>query len=480
MDLVLIFPHQLFEHHPAFEKDRKVVFVEAPLFFSAFSFHRQKLAFHRASMKGFQEVLKRRGYQTLYVEGELSGVLNKEKPSCVHVMELDDHKLDQDLKSLAQKLGLKLVFHPHLGFMTSLSTFQSLFKHQKKLRFDSFYIHLRKTHELLLDKNGKPLGGKWSLDRENRKKIPKSLKIAKPFKVAKTKRVAEAFSYVKKNFPSNPGALSSLSYPTTHTEAKKALQYFLKHHLKCFGDYEDAIVQKEKVLFHSCLSAPLNVGLLTPQQIIEEALKYCQKHKVGLNNLEGFVRQVAGWREFIRGVYHLIGKKEEKKNFFRHLRKMPKAFYEGSSGILPLDETIKKVEQNAYAHHIERLMVLGNFFLLCEIDPKEVYRWFMELFIDAYDWVMVPNVYGMSQYADGGMITTKPYLSSSNYILKMSDYPKGGWCKVWDALFWRFMIKHLKFFSSQPRLSVLCATAKKKKQDKALLKVAEDFLKKLR
>ena len=182
----------------------------------------------------------------------------------------------------------------------------------------------------------------------------------------------------------------------------------------------------------------------------------------------------------MRGIYHTIGHKERTCNFFNHTRKLPKSFYLGTTGILPIDCTIKKLKMHAYVHHIERLMLLGNFFLLCEISPNEIYRWFMEFFIDAYDWVMVPNVYGMSQYADGGMMTTKPYFSGSNYILKMSDYPKGQWCEIWDALFWRFMIKHIKFFEKQPRLSMLCLMAKKKKRDHALLKVAETFLRGLK
>ncbi len=223
----------------------------------------------------------------------------------------------------------------------------------------------------------------------------------------------------------------------------------------------------------------INVGLLTPDLVIKETMAYAHKQKVPLNSLEGFIRQVIGWREFVRGVYHAIGEKQRKGNFFGHERKMPKAFYDGSTGILPIDETIGKLMQSAYLHHIERLMVLGSFFLISEISPNAIYRWFMELFIDAYDWVMVPNVYGMSQYADGGMMTTKPYFSGSNYILKMSDYPRGDWCAIWDALFWRFMIKHLKFFEDQPRLSVLCQMARKKKEDTDQIAKARKFLKRL-
>lgn len=248
------------------------------------------------------------------------------------------------------------------------------------------------------------------------------------------------------------------------------------HH---FGDYEDAIVQDEEILFHSCLSPLLNIGLLTPRQVIDETIKFNKKHKVPLNSLEGFIRQLIGWREFIRGIYHTVGEKQRKRNFFKHNRKLSTPFYQGTTGVTPIDVAIKKVLKNGYVHHIERLMVLGNFFLLCGISPNEVYRWFMELFIDSYDWVMVPNVYGMSQYSDGGMMTTKPYFSGSNYILKMSDFKKAPWCEVWDALFWEFLIKHDRFFAKQPRLSFLHQHSKKKRRDPQLHKLAQSFLDRL-
>lgn len=183
------------------------------------------------------------------------------------------------------------------------------------------------------------------------------------------------------------------------------------------------------------------------------ALDYADR--VPLNSLEGFIRQVIGWREYMRGVYRLTGRQQRCRNFWGHTHPMPRALYQGTTGIDPVDTVIRRVLRHAYCHHIERLMVLGNFMLLCEIHPDAVYRWFMELFIDAYDWVMVPNVYGMSQFADGGLSTTKPYISGSNYILKMSNFRKGAWCAVWDALYWRFIDLHRDFFAMNPRMSVM-------------------------
>ena len=202
----------------------------------------------------------------------------------------------------------------------------------------------------------------------------------------------------------------------------------------------------------------MNVGLLSPQFVIDEALQFASKHEIPLNSLEGFIRQIIGWREFIRSVYELKGSKERTRNFWGFTRKIPASFWNGTTGIEPIDLTIKKVLETGYCHHIERLMVLGNFMLLCEFDPDEVYRWFMELFIDAYDWVMVPNVYGMSQFADGGLMSSKPYISGSNYLMKMSNYPKGEWQEVWDALFWNFLDNQRAFFLKNPRLSMLVRT----------------------
>ena len=190
----------------------------------------------------------------------------------------------------------------------------------------------------------------------------------------------------------------------------------------------------------------------------EQAITYAKNNDVPLNSTEGFVRQILGWREFIRGVYEVKGTAERTKNFWGFTRKIPKSFYDGTTGIQPVDDVIRKVLKTAYAHHIERLMILGNFMVLCEFDPDDVYQWFMELFIDAYDWVMVPNVYGMSLFADGGLMSTKPYISSSNYIKKMSNYGKGDWEATWDGLFWTFMDKHSDFFSGNPRLGMLLSS----------------------
>jgi deoxyribodipyrimidine photolyase-related protein len=289
----------------------------------------------------------------------------------------------------------------------------------------------------------------------------------------------EAEAYIEKHFPNNYGKThSTLIYPTTFEESRAWLHRFFETQFTDFGSFEDAIVSEESILHHSVLSPMMNVGLLTPDFILNETITYANKHNIPLNSIEGFVRQILGWREFIRAVYELRGNEERTTNFWKFKRKIPKSFWNGTTGIIPIDATIKKTLETGYCHHIERLMVLGNFMLLCEFDPNEVYVWFMEMFVDAYDWVMVPNVYGMSQFADGGIMATKPYISGSNYLMKMSNYPKGEWQQIWDSLFWRFMHIHRDFFLQNPRLGMLIKSfdkMPKEKQDK-YIKTAEDYM----
>ena len=292
----------------------------------------------------------------------------------------------------------------------------------------------------------------------------------------------EAVEYVQQNFANNYGSINKQHlFSINFIDSEKWLEEFLQYRFEKFGIYEDAIVSNESVLHHSVLSPMLNIGLLEPQQIINHAIEISTKQNIPLNSLEGFIRQIMGWREFIKIVYEREGTKQRSTNYWGFKRKIPKSFWEGTTGIAPIDITIKKILATGYCHHIERLMVLGNFMLLCEFDPNEVYRWFMEMFIDAYDWVMVPNVYGMTQFADGGLMTTKPYISGSNYLMKMSDYEKGDWQAIWDGLFWRFMHEHRDFFLKNPRLGMLVGTFDKMSEEKknAHLKNANQFLKKI-
>ena len=376
--------------------------------------------------------------------------------------------------------SIKLNRIESLQFLNTETENQIFFNPSKKKYFQtSFYKLQRKKMNILMVGNN-PKGDKWTYDDENRKKYPKS-KTPPTIKYPKESKefYEEGINYVNTYFSENYGVLNgAISYPTDFTSAKNWLNDFLNERFAEFGDYEDAIVEKEAILNHSLLSPLINSGLLTPEYVIDELNKYGIKKNIPINSFEGIVRQIIGWREFIRGIYIAKGSIERTRNYWNFDKKMPKAFYNATTGIKPIDDCINKVNDNAYLHHIERLMVIGNFMFLCEIHPDDVYKWFMEFFIDSYDWVMVPNVYGMSQFADGGLMSTKPYISSSNYIMKMSDYKKGDWQKIWDGLYWRFIFKNQSFFQSNPRLSMMVRTLNKMDNQKleSHLKISEEYL----
>jgi deoxyribodipyrimidine photolyase-related protein len=492
MHVLVLFPHQLYFKLPEqLGPQTLIVLVEEYLFFKQYNFHKQKLVFHRASMQAYKAALEQVGHQVWYIETHepaadarhILAHLQARGVQRVSLFEPDDFWLKQRLDNAAQTLQLPLQYFENQLFINSLDDLAQYQAEKPKLFQTDFYIAQRKKRNILLDAAGKPLDGKWSFDAENRKKYP-SNKLPPPIPaVERNAFVQEAKAYVQQYFPNNLGDIDgSLAYPIEPIAAQHWLQAFFEQRFYGFGLYEDAIVAKASVLHHSVLTPMLNVGILKPMEIIQAAIAYAEANDVAYNNLEGFVRQILGWREFVRYVYLYHGLAQRNKNYWGFKRKIPVSFYQGNIGIKPVDDAIKKLLQSGYNHHIERLMVLSNFMLLCEFDPEEVYRWFMELYIDAYDWVMVPNVYGMAQFADGGLMCTKPYISGSNYIFKMSDYPKGEpWADTWDALFWRFMSEQRHFFKRNPRLSMLLSTFDKWEPQKRerYLNLANDFLAKL-
>ena len=483
----ILFPHQLFEQNSLVSTCGTIYLVEEWLYFKQYNFHKQKIAFHRASMKFYESYLQSKKVEVVYIDSfnaladirKLIPYLKKEGVDAIEYIDTTDDWLEQRIQEVCKTFKVEITKIRTPLFLNSSEELANYFSGKKRMYQTDFYKHQRLSRNILLEKDQKPVGGKWTYDDENRVKYPKGKIPPKTDFLKPNRFYEEAVTYTEKYFPDNYGKLNSeVIYPTTHTESKSWLKDFFKERFSEFGAYEDAILSKENVLHHSVLTPMLNTGLLTPQYVIDEALQYASNHDIPVNSLEGFVRQIIGWREFMRAVYELKGKEERTRNYWGFTLKIPASFWAGTTGIEPIDNTIKKVLETGYCHHIERLMVLGNFMLLCEFDPDEVYRRFMELFIDAYDWVMVPNVYGMSQFADGGLMSTKPYISGSNYVMKMSDYPKGEWQQVWDGLFWRFMHTHRDFFSQNPRLGMLLKTYDKMDavKKKAHLTNAENFL----
>ena len=482
----IVFPHHLFQQHPALQKDREVYVVEETLFFNLYAFHKAKLVFHRATMQQYAEQLRNKGFTVHYIEAihqhadirKLIPHLASKDILGIEICECTDDWLHRRLSKACKQAGLHLKVHPTPLFLNTKEELSVYVQQHKRFFQTDFYIQQRKQREVLLDK-GKALGGKWSYDADNRERYPKEQTPPQVHFPKSNEALDEAVAYINKHYSNNPGHIPQPFYPTTHRSAKAFLQQFLHERLQDFGIYEDAIVAKEHFLHHSVLSPLINVGLLTPQEVLDALLEHHAQHpQLPLNSLEGFTRQLIGWREFMRMVYVFKGRQQRTSNYWGFTRKIPRSFWDGTTGIAPIDNVIHKVLNKAYCHHIERLMVLGNFMLLCEFDPNEVYHWFSCLFIDAFDWVMVPNVYGMSQFADGGILATKPYISGSNYLVKMSDYPKGNWQPVWDGLFWRFIHTHRSYFSQNPRLNMMVKTFDKMKPEQQAihLKNAADFL----
>jgi len=490
--LALILPHQLFDRHPALAPGRRVLLVEDTLFFgdphaAPGRFHRQKIALHRASMKVYARKLAAQGHAVEYRDYDRGATLDRLLESRhrevpfdeLHVASPSDFLVEKRLARFSVRCDVRLRLHDSPMFLTPRDWAREHFESRRRPYMAAFYEAQRRRMELLLEKDGSPLGGRWSFDDENRKPMPKrGLEIPPEPSAPRRPETEEALRYVEERFADYPGALGGFAYPVTSEDAAAWLDTFLEQRFPSFGPYEDALSRRARVLFHSVLTPALNIGLLTPAQVLERTLQHAAEHDVPPPSLEGFVRQIVGWREFIHCVYQRHGIAMRTSNFFGHRRDLPKSLWTGKTGIAPVDLVVGRVLDTGYAHHIERLMVLGNFMLLCGCAPRQVCDWFMELFIDAYDWVMVPNVYGMSQFADGGIFATKPYLSGSNYLRKMSDYQPGPWCAVWDGLFWSFVDRHFDFFQGQHRLGMMASTLRRMDPAKreAHLRAAADFL----
>ncbi len=474
----LIFPHQLYKQNLSLPKDHTIALIEDSLFFNDYEyevkFHKLKLVFHRATMKAHEFELKNSGRAVLYFDFQafknLKQVVKKLKElgfQKFHTYEPTDYILAKRLRVL---LGSSVLFHTTPNYINSLKDLESDFGIKDKYKLHDFYIHQRKKHSILYS-NGKPVGGRWSFDVFNRKRLPKKFSLPPDPCVKQNVFVKEAKDYVESLFPSNPGSSEKFFFSVTREDAKTWFETFLEQRLENFGAYQDFITVKSNFIFHSGIAAYLNVGLLDPTIIISKVME--RVNNENLPSIEGFLRQIIGWREYMRFLYETKGSVIRKSNFFDHRYKIKdlKKF-----NLEPLIHCVKKVESIAYLHHIERLMVVGNILFLCEIHPDEVYKYFMQNFIDAFDWVMVPNVYSMSQFACGGILSTKPYFSGSNYILKMSDFKKGEWTLKLDGLFYRFIHKNYDKLSENPRLKPLLSRLTNSSKKNELVKVGDDYL----
>jgi len=483
-----IFPTQLFYDLTNLDKTKQIYLIEEPRYFTDFAFHKLKLAYHRASMKKYYDMLIKAKYKVKYIEcDQVSKSWYKSiNKNPVTIFYPGDFKLKKKLENL---FGKNLVILPNPNFLIKieeLDNIKKLIYKNGKYSHDEFYKYQRRKLNILIDSNGKPEGGAWSFDKDNRQALPKNIKVPKTVSTIRLdKYKKEAIKYVETNWPDNYGSLEYFIYPIDNRGAKSWLNKFLKERLGNFGPYEDAVSDSEPFVFHSVLTPMMNIGLLPDTEVVDIAYNYYLTHKksIPIQSFEGFIRQIIGWRNYVYTIYLLDGDKLYESNQLKHHNKLNDKFWTGQTEILPVDSIIQKIVKYAYAHHIERLMYLGNFMLICQVDPKEVYRIFMEWSIDSYEWVMVPNVMGMSQYSSPIMMT-RPYFSSSNYIGKMSTYKvstKDSWPKIWDALYYNFIDAHEKIFRKNYAIAqqVKHWDNKSEEDQKAIKKIAKEYIGKI-
>ena len=447
--------------------------------------HKHKILLFLSAMRSFADELKKKKFEVIYKSIEerdfkesyvdkLFKEIEKENVKEISMFEVEDKFFEKQLLDNLKELKLNYLKSPM--FLSSRDDFKTYLNQVKKPFMANFYKKQRVDHNILVDSDNKPVGGKWSFDDENRKKLPKEIDLPEKFTFKETKHTKDLKEIVEKTFSHHPGKTKSFWTCTNRKDTESYLDYFLDKKIENFGDYEDAVDQRDNILFHSALSPQINLGLLTPEEIIS---KIKSKTISKINSHEGYIRQLIGWREFIRGIYQNFDKKLEKSNFFNHKKVMKETWYTGTTGLVPLDYSINNALEYGWTHHIERLMILCNIMNLSEINPKEVYKWFMEMFIDSSDWVMSPNVYGMGLFSDGGIFATKPYICGSSYFLKMMHFKKGSWCDIMDGLYWRFIDKHKDFFLSNPRLSMMVRILEKMNEERKnkIFNAANEFIK---
>lgn len=482
---LILYPHQLF---PIDELPdvHTVVVVEEPLFFGVdqenqIKLHKQKLILHRASLRRYvEETLWPAKYEVDYVELDVfmkSGdILDKVKNfDHIYIFDPVDEVLTERLLQARREResGPPVEFLPSPNFyLKEQEAREYLGGHHKS--FESFYQWQRERFNILIGENYKPVGGKWILESKKTGKLEPDQTLPSFAVFGDNKHVHDAVKWVNEHFPDNPGSTDFI-WPSNHDEATTWLEDFIENRLDHFGLYEDLIDSKAPWLFHSGLSSSLNIGLLSPTEVVEAALYRHEKRPVDLPNLEAFIRQVLGWREYTRGLYVMDGATMRADETLKHQRRLTAAWYDGSLGIPPFDDLAKKLSSHGYAHSVERLMIAGNLMVLAEIHPEDVRRWFSQLFIDSYEWVMLPNVYALTQFNDASSTVS---INPSNAVLQLSDYERGEWSNVWDGLYWRFVEKHQDEFKHNPSMRTVVQRLERLDPDQRRIihYRAEDFL----
>ena len=500
--LRLILGDQLNHQHSWFQQvDENVVYVmmEVRSETDYVVHHIQKVVAFFQAMRLFAEELKQNGNQVVYLQLDNSQnkqsftenirwISQKHKIENIEYQLSDEYRVDRELLVLSEVLNLPVSVVDSEHFFTSRTEFAEFFKGKKQFLMESFYRYMRKKHDIMMV-SGKPEGDKWNFDSDNRKKIPTNHTIIQPYLY--NRDVSEIVEMIRISGIKTMGEIEDKQFvwPVTRKESLEILEFFIEYCLPHFGTFQDAMTLDSWSVYHSRISFAMNVKLISPQEVIEKVIKhYRLNNSISLNQVEGFVRQIVGWREYMRGVYWMHMPEYASLNFFNHENKLPDWYWTGETKMLCLSHSIKQSLQFAYAHHIQRLMVTGNFALLAGVQPDEVDQWYLGIYIDALDWVEITNTRGMSQFADGGIVGTKPYVSSANYIDKMSSYcgkchynakqKVGEKACPFNSLYWHFYARNEQLLRKNPRIGMMYVTwDKMQPQVKAeLLNQAEEYL----
>jgi len=456
-------------------QDTPIIFIESLNYAKQRPYHSQKLVLVWSAMRHFAEELRTKGWSIDYKIAEdfqtpLQEWIDSNNISDLLIMTPSDRTFANFINNL--KLNCTINFIANNLFLWSVKDFKNWAESRKRLLMEDFYRQGRKDFNILMD-GDRPIGDKWNFDKENRKPPKKNLETPAKLSFEPDKITKEVIEKVAALDIPKYGEIEPFNWGVTRQQALEVLDYFIAESLANFGTYQDAMVMGEETMWHSLISPYLNLGLLQPQEVIEKAAKAKEKNQeLPLNSLEGFIRQVMGWREYMHGIYHYVDADYAKKNWFEHTQSLPKFYWDSSKTDLNcLQQTLSQVEKTGYAHHIQRLMLLSNFALIIGTSPQELENWFHAAFIDAYDWVMQTNVIGMGQFADGGILASKPYASSANYINKMSDYCKK--CKYkhtkrtgenacpFNYFYWDFLTRHREKLKSLGRMNLILANLKK-------------------
>ena len=436
--------------------------------------HKQKLVYVLSAMRHHAAYLRRLGWTVDYVAlddpdnsgsftGEIARALERFAPDRIVVTEAGEWRVAAMLESWETLFGTPVEIRPDSRFLNTHAEFDAWAKDRRVLTMEYFYREIRRTTGLLMD-GDEPAGGRWNFDTENRKPAKADLLMPRPLVFAPDDITRDVMNLVEERFAEHPGSLDGFAWAVTAEDAHRQADAFFAHALVDFGPYEDAMLSGEHHLWHSILSPYINSGLLDPLALCRRAEKAYREGRAPLNSVEGYVRQIAGWREYMRGIYWREGPDYVDRNFLDHHRKLPGFYWTGETDMHCLSQAIGQTLATAHAHHIQRLMVTGNFALLIGADPVEVHRWYLEIYVDAYEWVELPNTLGMSQFGDGGLLGSKPYVSSGAYINRMSDYC--GHCRYdvkkrigedacpFNALYWNFLARHEDRLGSNPRLTL--------------------------